>query len=260
MKRKTRWQRRLAGLAAALSLLVIWQIATFFLPPFLLPGIPKTAARLVRLAGDPAFYQGIELSLLRLGAGWSIGVLLGAGLGLAAGLSKAFAAYLRSLIAILQSIPPITWAPFLIILFGFGNIPIITVVSIATFFPMALSVMNATEGVSRTHLELARVMGASKWQLLTKVYAPEAMPAFVTGAQVAFGNAWRSLIAGEMVVGASKGLGWSINYAGEVADMAGVLVGIVVIGAVASFIDHVLLEQTKRRLLHWRNTAGGEAA
>ncbi|HWI62285.1 MAG TPA: ABC transporter permease [Symbiobacteriaceae bacterium] len=253
-------KRRLAGLAAVLSLIALWQIASFFVPPFLLPGVPKTLERLVKLAGDPTFYTGVQLSLLRLGAGWSIGVLLGSVLGLLAGLSKAFAAYLRSLIAILQSIPPITWAPFLIILFGFGNVPIITVVSIATFFPMALSVMNATEGVSRTHLELARVMGASRGQLVTKVYAPEALPAFVTGAQVAFGNGWRSLIAGEMVVGAAKGLGWSINYAGEVADMAGVLVGIVVIGAIASFIDHVLLEQAKRRLLHWRNTAGGEAA
>lgn len=254
------WRRRLAGVAAALSLIAIWQIASYFVPPFLLPGVPKTAVRFVRLVQDEAFYAGVQLSLIRLGAGWGIGVLSGASLGLLAGLSRPFASYLRSLIAILQSIPPITWAPFLIILFGFGNIPIITVVAIATFFPMALSVMNATEGVSRTHVELARVMGASKWQILTKVYAPEAMPAFVTGAQVAFGNGWRSLIAGEMVVGASKGLGWSINYAGEVADMAGVLVGIAVIGAIASLIDHVLLEQAKRRLLHWRNTGGGEVA
>ncbi|HYF91733.1 MAG TPA: ABC transporter permease [Symbiobacteriaceae bacterium] len=250
----------LAGLAAVFSLIAVWQVAAFFLPPFLLPGVPKTAARLVRLAGDPNFYAGVKLSLIRLGAGWTAGVVLGAVLGLLSGLSRPFAAYLRSLIAILQSIPPITWAPFLIILFGFGNIPIITVVAIATFFPMALSVMNATEGVNRTHLELAQVMGASRGQLLTKVYAPEALPAFVTGAQVAFGNGWRSLIAGEMVVGASKGLGWSIHYAGEVADMAGVLVGIAVIGAIASAIDHVLLEQAKRRLLRWRSTAGEEAA
>jgi NitT/TauT family transport system permease protein len=260
MEQKSIWRRRLAGLAAALSLLAVWQIAAFFLPPFLLPGIPRTALRLVQLLKQPAFFDGLQASLLRLGAGYAAGALIGAVLGLGAGLSRSFAAYLRSLIAIMQSIPPITWAPFLIILFGFGNVPIIIVVAIASFFPMALSVMNATEGVSRTHLELARVMGASRWQLLSKVYAPEVLPAFVTGAQVAFGNAWRSLIAGEMVVGAAKGLGYSIHYAGEVADMAGVLVGIFVIGAIASFIDHVLLEQLKRRLLHWRNTAGGEAA
>jgi NitT/TauT family transport system permease protein len=257
---KANSRRWLATLAAALSLLAIWQVASFFLPPFLLPGVPKVAVRLAKLAKDPVFFGGLQASLIRLAAGYGLGILGGTALGLLGGLFRGFAAYLRSLIAILQSIPPITWVPFLIILFGFGNIPVITVVGIASFFPMALSVLNATEGVNRTHLELARVMGASRMQTLWKVYLPEALPAFVTGAQVAFGNAWRSLIAGEMVGGASKGLGWSISYAGEVADMAGVLVGIVVIGIIASVIDHLLLERMKRRLLHWRDAAGGEAA
>lgn len=259
MATKRNWKRGLAATAAALSLFVVWQLVSFFLPPYLLPGVPATLARLVKMLAKPEFQGGVLASLMRLALGYGLAVGVGALLGLAGGISRSFGRYLRSLIAILQSIPPITWVPFLIILFGFGNIPVITVVGIASFFPMALSVLNATEGVSRTHLELARVMGATRGQLLRKVYAPEALPAMVTGAQVAFGNAWRSLIAGEMVGGASQGLGWSIAYAGEVADMAGVLVGILVIGTIASFIDHVLLEQAKRRLLHWRQTEG-EAA
>lgn len=254
------WRGRLAVLAAALSLLGIWQVASLFLDPWLLPGVPKTMARLAKLILQPAFAAALKDSLLRLAVGYGIAVALGGLLGLVAGISRGFAGYLRSMIAILQSIPPITWAPFLIILFGFGNTPVMIVVGIASFFPMALSVMNATEGTGRTHLEVARVLGASRWQLLTKVYAPEALPAFVTGAQLSFGNAWRSLVAGEMVVGATLGLGGSIKFAGEVADMAGVLAGIVIIGVIASFIDHVVLEQIKRRLLRYRSAAGGEAA
>ncbi len=258
--KKTAWRGRLAVVAAALSLLGIWQIASFFMDPWLLPGVPATMVRLVKLVAQPAFVTALKESLVRLFVGYGIAVALGGLLGLFAGISRGFAGYLRSLIAILQSIPPITWAPFLIILFGFGNTPVIIVVGIASFFPMALAVMNATESTSRTHLEVARVLGASRWQLLSKVYAPEALPAFVTGAQLAFGNAWRSLVAGEMVVGATKGLGGSIKFAGEVADMAGVLAGIVIIGVIASVIDHVVLEQVKRRLLPYRNTSGGEAA
>jgi NitT/TauT family transport system permease protein len=158
---------------------------------------------------------------------------------------------------LIQSVPPITWVPFLIILFDFGSVPVIIVVAIATFFPMALAVLNGTEGVSRTHLELAQVMGASRWQMLQKVYTPEVMPAVITGAQVSFGNAYRNLIAAEMVSGASAGLGWSISYAGETADMAGVLAGIIIVGASAAIVDHLLLERLKRRLLRWR-TVGGE--
>lgn len=253
------WRRGLPHVAAVGSILVLWQTAAWFLPDFLLPDVTRVAQRLSKDLVNREFLVGLRHSVFRLGLGYPIACLLGTFLGLLAGLSRGFGAYLRGMISILQSVPPITWVPFLVILFGFGDVPIISVITIASFFPMALAVMNATEGTSRTHLELARVLGASRWQLLSKVYAPEALPSVVTGAQVAFGNAWRSLIAGEMVGGASAGLGWSIGYAGEIADMEGVLASIVVIGGLAAFVDHVILEQVKRRLLRWRFVPGGGA-
>lgn len=247
---------RLSCAAAIATLLTVWQVAALFLPGFLLPSIPQTAARAAELLRDPAILEGIRQSFLRLGTGYPLGCVLGASLGLGGGLFRPLGLYLRALISMLQSVPPITWVPFLIILFGFGNVPVIVVIIISSFFPMALTVLNGADGVTRAHVEVARVMGATRWHLLTKVFAPETLPAVITGAQVAFGNAWRSLVAAEMVAGVSSGLGWSISYAGEVADMAGVLVGIVVVGAAAAAIDSLVLEQLKRRLLHWRNTAG----
>ncbi|GAX89078.1 taurine ABC transporter permease [Effusibacillus lacus] len=225
-----------------------------------MPGIPKVFGRLLEAVTEPDFLASLNDSLFRLLVGYPTACLLGGLLGLLAGLFRGFAVYLRSLIAILQSIPPITWIPFLIILIGFGNAPIITVIIIASFFPMALSVMNATEGVVRTHLEVAKVLGATKGQLLKKVYLPETLPAFITGAQVAFGNAWRSLIASEMVGGAATGLGFSIRFAGEVAQMGDVLLYIVIIGTIAILFDLVVLEGLKRRLLKWRYVGGGSEA
>lgn len=257
MMNSSRWRERLSYVAAIVTLLAIWQVAALFLPRFLLPGIPQTMARMVKMLGNGEFLGGVRQSFVRLGIGYALACSVGALLGLVAGLFPHFARYLRGLISILQSVPPITWVPFLIMLFGFGDVPIVTVITMAAFFPMALSTMNGTEGVSRTHLEVARVLGASRWQLLPKVYGPETLPSVITGAQVAFGNAWRALIAAEMVGGASRGLGWSISYAGETADMAGVLVGIIIVGASATIIDHVLLEQLKHKLLAWRSKPGG---
>lgn len=252
------WKKVWPYAAAIGTLLLIWQIAAFFSPPYLLPGVPAVLERLGAGITEPEFLTSLKESLFRLVVGYPSACLLGGLLGLLAGLSRGFAVYLRSLIAILQSIPPITWIPFLIILFGFGNVPIITVIIIASFFPMALSVMNATEGINRTHLEVAKVLGATKGQLLRKVYLPETLPSFITGAQVAFGNAWRSLIASEMVGGASSGLGFSIKFAGEVAQMTDVLMYIVIIGLIAAFFDHVVLEWLKRRMLKWRYIGGAK--
>lgn len=244
--------------AAVASLLAIWQIAAFFLPSFLLPDINTVLLRLGRSFSNKEFMAGLQSSLLNLALGYPIACVLGAFLGLLAGISKAFAVYLRSLIAILQSIPPIVWVPFFMILLGIGKGTTITVITVASFFPMALSVLNGTEGVNRTHLELARVLGASRWQLLTKVFAPECFPTFMTGAQVSFGNAWRSLIAAEMVGGASVGLGFSVQLYGNNADMEGVLASIVMIGTIAALIDLFILEKVKRKLLHYRYVSGGD--
>ncbi|WP_248925182.1 ABC transporter permease [Paenibacillus hamazuiensis] len=251
------WRKALPYLFAVGSLLAIWQIAAFFLPAYLLPDVPDVFKRLFASTTNVEFTKGIKSSLFRLAWGYPLACLFGALLGLVGGVSHAFAVYLRSLISILQSIPPITWVPFFVILLGFGDATIITVIVIASFFPMALSVLNATEGVNRTHLELARVLGASKRQLITKVFGPESLPAFVTGAQVAFGNAWRSLISAEMVGGASIGLGYYSRWRGEVADMEGVLMSILVIGTIAALLDLVLLEWLKRRLLRYRYVKTG---
>lgn len=259
MTKLRHWRTALAPLAAVLSLLLIWQAGAWSLPEYLLPGPLKTWDRLIAdVTSSESFQKGLYGSLLRIGVGYPLACLLGTILGLLAGISVTFRAYLRGVITILQAVPPITWVPFLVILMGFGNKPIIIMILVASFFPMALSVMNATEGVSKTHLELARVMGAGRLQTMWKVYLPETLPAFVTGAQMAFGNAWRSLIAAEMVGGARDGLGSSIRYAGDIADMKGVLVGIVVIGALAILFDRVLLETAKRRLLRYRYVGAGE--
>ncbi|GBF10895.1 ABC transporter permease [Tepidibacillus sp. HK-1] len=241
---------------AIVTLLVIWQIIAWFLPNFLLPDVVKVFQRFLSEVKDPAFLDSIQSSLIRLIIGYPLACLLGSLFGLLSGLSKGFKIYLKNVISILQSIPPITWIPFLVILFGFGDLPIIIVITIASFFPMALAMINATENINRTHLELAKVLGANKKQLVTKVFLPETFPSFLTGAQVAFGNAWRSLVASEMVGGAAVGLGWSISYAGEIADMEGVLLNIVVIGGIALILDHLVLEQLKRKFLRWRDLTG----
>lgn len=132
------WRGRLSYAAAIATLLAVWQVAAWMLPPYLLPGIPATLARLVQVVKEGELLSSLQLSLIRFGIGYPLACGLGALLGLLAGLNRAFATYLQVMI------------------------------TIASFFPMALAVMNATEGISRTHLELARVMGAFRWPLATQ--------------------------------------------------------------------------------------------
>lgn len=250
--RLTGFHKKLAMVVAIAAILLFWQIAAWFLPDFLMPDVPYVVLRLWNDIQSADFRSALSGSLTRLGFGYGFALLFGVGFGLVGAVLFFFREVLKSAIIILQSIPSIAWVPLFLILMGFGNMPIIVVVALAAFFPAALSVMNATESVLNVHVSAARVMGANRWDMLKRVYLPAVMPELITGAQLAFGNAWRALISAEMLIGFGQGLGRSLAYAGETADMVGVMANILTIAILATLIDQVFLENLKRRVLRYQ--------
>jgi NitT/TauT family transport system permease protein len=244
--------KQLAMVLAVGLILLVWQIVAWFLPSYLMPGVPTVFMRIWEEIQSPVFRTAVSDSLVRLGIGWGAALVLGISFGLLSGVLYFFREVLKSAIIITQSIPSIAWVPLFLILMGFGDLPIIVVIAQAAFFPAALSVMNATENVQQVHVSAARVMGASRWDMLRRVYLPAVMPELITGAQLAFGNAWRALIAAEMLIGFGKGMGQSLAYAGETADMVGVMMNILAIGILAPIIDQLFLENLKHRVLRYQ--------
>lgn len=244
--------KKLAFALAVVLILLGWQIAAWILPDFLMPDVPVVIKRLGEELQSESFRAALWGSLFRLGTGYGAALLFGIGFGLIGAVLFFFREVLKSAIIILQSIPSIAWVPLFLIMMGFGNLPMIVVVAVAAFFPAALSVMNATESVQKVHVAAARVMGASRWDMLRRVYLPAVMPELITGAQLAFGNAWRALISCEMLIGFGKGLGRSLSYAGETADMVGVMTSILTIAILAPLIDQLVLENLKHRVLRYQ--------
>lgn len=245
-------RRRSAMGLAVVFILLLWQVAAWSLPDFLMPDVHVVFGRLWEEFGSTDFRAALGGSLARLGTGYAAALACGVAFGLVGAVLYFFREVLKFAIVILQSIPSIAWVPIFLILMGFGNMPIVVVVAIAAFFPAALSVMNATESVEKVHVSAARVMGASRLDLLRRVYLPAVMPELITGAQLAFGNAWRALISAEMLIGFGQGLGRSLSYAGETADMVGVMASILTIAILAPLIDQLLLERLRHRVLRYQ--------
>ncbi|HLV28165.1 MAG TPA: ABC transporter permease [Burkholderiaceae bacterium] len=251
-KRLTGPLKKAAMMVAVLVILLIWQAAAWSLPDFLMPDVHSVMLRLWEDIQSGDFRAALTGSLSRLGLGYGFALLFGVGFGLLGALLFFFREVLKNAIIILQSIPSIAWVPLFLIMMGFGNLPIIVVIALSAFFPAALSVMNATESVLAVHVSAARVMGASRWDMVRRVYLPAVMPELITGAQLAFGNAWRALISAEMLIGFGQGLGRTLAYAGETADMMGVMANILTIAILATLIDQVLLENLKRKVLRYQ--------
>ncbi len=248
--------KRIPLLLAVGTLLLGWQVLSWSYPAYLVPPLREILSRLFTDAFSAKFVDTATSSLYRLVVGYGISICLALVLGLLAAPISLARSYLRALAGIVQSVPPIAWTPFLVLILGFGERSVLTVVVIAGLSPIVLSILNATEGVSLNRLRLAQLFGANRLQLTLKVYVPEIIPDLLTGIQIGLGNAWRSLIAAEMVGGVNRGLGWSLTFSSEIADMAGVIMGIAVIGALATLIDRLILQSLSKRLLKWREDHG----
>lgn len=247
-----RYRKALAVVAAVILIALIWQSAAWSLPDYLMPDVWVVVAHLWNSLGQEEFLTSVQSSLGRLGSGYGAAIIFGISFSLLASLLHFFKDTLKAAIVILQSIPSIAWVPLFLIVMGFGSTPIIVVVAIGAFFPISLSVMNATENVQKVHVQAARIMGASPLTLLRRVYLPAVMPELITGAQLAFGNAWRALISAEMLIGFGAGIGRNLAYSGEIADMVGVMESILVVAILAAVIDQVILEGLKRRALRYQ--------
>jgi NitT/TauT family transport system permease protein len=234
------------------TLLSLWQLAAWSLPAFLLPDPARVLSQMPEAISEGAFWNTLFTSLGRLFTALASAAALAVGMLFLGAAFPALRGYFRALMALLQSVPPIAWFPLLLLWFGFGALPIVIVVTLAALFPLAIAGLNALEQIEPRWLDLARVLGAGRWQVVRRVYLPAALPALLTGLEIGFGNAWRSLIAVEMLAGAARGLGGNIQLAGQLGDMVTVLIGICVIGLLTVVLDWLLLEPLKRRLLAWR--------
>src|ERR1700739_4072289 len=131
----------LLGMAPIALLIGVWQaIASLgYAPLSLLPPPRLVFARLVQQLFTGAFQQEIGVTLLRLFAGFSIAVILGVGIGLAAAASPAINAVVRPIVRVLAPLPKVALYPALLLLLGFGHASKVTLVAGDALFPILLS-------------------------------------------------------------------------------------------------------------------------
>jgi sulfonate transport system permease protein len=150
---------------------------------------------------------------------------------------------------LLRPIPIIAWVPVLILWVGIDEASKVTVIAIGSFWPVLLNSIHGIRGTDPKFLEVARILGKSRWTILSKVIFPSALPSIFTGLRIGVGIAWTSVIGAELIA-ASSGVGYLIMYARELSQPDVMLVGVFSIGIVGLSIDF-LLRRVERRVLRW---------
>ncbi len=235
-----------------LALLAFWALAAHYewVAPQVLPAPQAVAATLADLFQSGELYDNLKISLVRVLAGFGVGLLGGLALGVAMGLSPVFKDYVYPLFKAFSQVPVLGWLPLLMLLVGIDEALKIILISKAALVPIALNTTKGIQSVPNSYVEVACVFGFTRWQLLRKVVFPAAFAPIWNGVRYGFTHAWLALVVVELLA-SSEGLGFMIVYGRQLFQLDVVMAAVVVVGA-AGFVLDKLLALIEVRLMRWR--------
>ena len=247
------------GLVSTAVFLALWYLiteVTRLVPELFLPSPDAVFDRLVQFSMSP--YQGSTFGghlLTSVGIvliGWLVGAVIGVPLGIAMGAFHRFELIVRPVFDIIRPIPPIAWIPLAILWFGLGDGARVFVVTLAATVPWILNSYAAVAGTDRVLIQASRSLGASTWRTLWTVVLPTSMPTVVTGARLALGNAWMTVVAAELL-GATAGLGYVALNARSTLDVDIMMAAMLLIGLVGVVLSEGI-RLAEKRMLRWSVT------
>ncbi len=252
-------KRHWPALISLAVILAAWTVATQldWVSDLFLPGPGEVWSALLDLLQNGyksrSLWAHAGLSLERVFGGFVAGAAVGTFLGLAMGYNRKIEAIFSPFIEFLRPLPQLSYLVLLIVWFGIGELPQILLLFLTALPVSAVAAMDGVKGTSVQRLQVARTLGASEWQIFRHVVLPSALPEIFTGARLAIGVVYATLIAAEIIAG-STGLGWMILDAGRFLRSDYVFVGIILIGLMGLGLDRILLA-TERRVAHWAGKA-----
>ena len=197
-----------------------------------------------------SIYVHVMTTLTEMVVGLIIGVVLGVLCGLLLGMSRLVATVLRPIIFAIYSVPLISLAPLLIMIFGIDMLPKIVLVATVVFFLVLFNTMKGVEMVDPDMVDVLRLMGARWQESFWKVLLPGCMVWILSGVKVALPYALVAATVGEMMA-ARRGLGMLLSDSGQKFDVTAIYALLLILTVLG-----LLVAETGTRiegfLLRWR--------
>jgi NitT/TauT family transport system permease protein len=206
---------------------------------FVLPGPATVFANLWEQMHHALLWQAIFITMHRAMIGFALSVLIGAVIGALVSRIKPLRAAAGSLITAMQTMPSIAWFPFAIILFGASTNAIIFVIVLGSAPSVANGLITGVDYIPPQLLRAGKTMGLSRVAMYRHLIMPASLPSFVSGLKQAWAFAWRSLMAGELlvIILGQPSIGALLSAAQDQSDMASAIAIMIVILALGIIID-----------------------
>ncbi|MBZ9540347.1 MULTISPECIES: ABC transporter permease [Modicisalibacter] len=255
MAQRSRWQH-LWGLPAVrkalilVGLVLLWEGAARYQGnPLMLPGASATVRALWDglFAGPLLARIGVSLSVLI--KGYALGSLLALGLTTLAVSTRIGRDLLTTLTSMFSPLPAIALLPLALLWFGLGEASLIFVLIHSVLWAMAVNIHAGFQGVSETLRMAGRNYGLRGLRYVALILIPAALPSLLAGLRIGWAFAWRTLIAAELVFGASSGgggLGWYIFQNRNELYTDKVFAGLVVVIVIGLLVENLIFDTFER--------------
>jgi NitT/TauT family transport system permease protein len=236
----------------ALVLLVgAWQTIVWLggYPAFILPSPGRVWTRALGAWTDGLLLWHAGVTLTEILGGLGLGLPLALVLGYAMAKSRSLERLLSPYVIASQSVPIVALAPLLVIWFGTGRLSKVLVCALTIFFPMLVNTMVGVRSVDRDLRDLMRSLRATRWQMLTQLELPSALPVLLGGLKVSVTLSVIGAVVGEFVA-ADRGLGFLINVARGNFDTPLMFVALLTLVAIAMAL-YLVVVAAEALLLRW---------
>lgn len=232
-------------------LLIGWAAMVKITQSAIFPTPLQVVTGALELAADGSLWEHIGASLMRVGAGFLLAVVVAIPLGLVMGRMPVAYATLNPVFQMLRPISPIAWIPIAILWLGVGNASPIFLIFIAAVFPMILQTAAGVHTIEQRFLRAASNFKVTRWERLRRVVLPAVLPQILVGMRISLGVAWLVVVAAEMIA-LRSGLGYLIidsRNAGNRYDL--VVAGMIIIGVIGLGLDAAMRQLERSRSVRW---------
>jgi ABC-type nitrate/sulfonate/bicarbonate transport system permease component len=227
------------------SLLVVWEVLSHFISPFLLPSPWKVFGEAVHMAQNGELARNTLASLSRILFGFVLGCAAGIPIGLLIGRLELARGLILPILDLIRPISPVALVPLIIVWFGIGEAAKIILVGYTTFIVMVFNTMAGAAATPISRERAARCLGATEMEVFRYVIVPSAVPFVVTGMRIGLGFCFMSVVAAELIA-AESGIGFLIMQSRFSMLTERMFVGLAMLGILGLTSDWLLRKLTQR--------------
>jgi NitT/TauT family transport system permease protein len=244
------WAATWPKLGAIAIALLAWQIVVWsgWKPEYVLPGPATVFKALFDNLGD--YFSAAIVTLKRAVIGFAVAVAIGTLIGGLVTKSRVLRSAVGSMVTGLMTMPSIAWFPAAIVLFGLTENAILFVIIIGAAPSVANGFIAGVDNTPPILLRASRMLGAKGWSEFRHVTLPAALPTYFSGLKQGWAFAWRSLLAGELLVqiAGQNSLGRELDSSRQFADYPGLYATMIVILVIGIVVDSLIFGKIDRRI------------